>query len=69
MTLRRPRPPSPKFRVTEGSGDVLQATSGDEVHEADEVLDEGVVAYMSEHANEIAAEADHVYQAYRRNSR
>ena len=57
-----PEAAQPEVSVTEGSGDVLQATSGDEVHEADEVLDEGVVAYMSEHANEIAAEADHAYQ-------
>ena len=30
--------------------------------EAEDVLDEGVLAYLSEHANEIAAEADHAYQ-------
>jgi len=57
-----PEAAQPEVSVTEGSGDVLQATSGDEVREADEVLDEGVVAYMSEHANEIAAEADHAYK-------
>ena len=34
----------------------------DVVREGEEVLDEGVMAYMSEHANEIAAEADHGYQ-------
>jgi hypothetical protein len=28
----------------------------------DEVLDEGVLAYLSEHANEIAAEGNHVFQ-------
>jgi hypothetical protein len=60
-----PPPPEasqPEDSVTEETGEVFQATSGNEVHEADEVLDEGVVAYMSEHANEIAAEADHAYQ-------
>ena len=30
--------------------------------EASEVLDDGVLAYLSEHANEIAAEADHAFQ-------
>jgi hypothetical protein len=42
--------------------EVFQATAGDEVQEAEEVLDEGVVAYMKEHAGEIAAEADQAYQ-------
>ena len=30
--------------------------------EGSEVLDDGVLAYLSEHANEIAAEADHAFQ-------
>jgi hypothetical protein len=30
--------------------------------EADEVLDQGVLAYLSEHANEIAAEVEHPFQ-------
>lgn len=47
---------------TESGEEVFQAAAGDEVQEADEVLDEGVVAYMKEHAGEIASEADHAYQ-------
>ena len=42
--------------------EVFQATPKDEVREGEDVLDEGVLAYMSEHANEIAAEADLGYQ-------
>ena len=42
--------------------EVFQTTSVDEVQEAEEVLDEGVLAYMKEHEGEIAAEADHAYQ-------
>jgi hypothetical protein len=42
--------------------EVFQAAATNEVREAENVLDEGVMAYMSEHANEIAAEADHGYQ-------
>jgi hypothetical protein len=38
----------------------LSPTTG--VQEADQVLDEGVLAYLSEHANEIAAEANHPFQ-------
>jgi hypothetical protein len=34
----------------------------DEAKEAEEVLDEGVLAYLAEHANEITGEADHGYQ-------
>src|SRR4051812_12939549 len=64
-------PPAPEAAESEssatessdtGAEEVFQATSGDEVQEADEVLDEGVMAYMSEHANEIAAEADQAYK-------
>ncbi len=33
-----------------------------EAKEVDAVLDEGVLAYLSEHANEIAAEANHAFQ-------
>ena len=42
--------------------EVFQAASADDVPEADTVLDEGVLAYFAEHANEIAVEADHGYQ-------
>ena len=52
----------PAHQATEtGPEEIFQSTSGDEVQEADDVLDEGVLAYMKEHANEIAAEADHAY--------
>lgn len=53
--------PAPEATET-GSEEIFQSTSGDEVQEADDVLDEGVLAYMKEHANEIAAEAQHAYQ-------
>jgi hypothetical protein len=42
--------------------EVFQSAPGDEVQEADTVLDEGVLAYMKEHEGEIAAEADHAFQ-------
>ena len=45
-----------------GSDEVFQPVPEDEIQEADDVLDEGVLAYMKEHANEIAAEPDHAYQ-------
>ena len=45
-----------------GAEEVFQANVGDEVQEGEDVLDEGVLAYMKEHAGEIAAEADHAYQ-------
>jgi hypothetical protein len=41
--------------------EVFQAPA-DEANEAEEVLDEGILAYLAEHANEIAGEADHGYQ-------
>jgi hypothetical protein len=42
--------------------EVFQTAPADDVPEGENVLDEGVMAYMSEHANEIAAEVDHGYQ-------
>jgi hypothetical protein len=42
--------------------EVFQTTTANEVPEGENVLDEGVMAYMSEHVNEIAAEVDHGYQ-------
>jgi hypothetical protein len=45
-----------------GAEEIFEATSADETTEADNVLDEGVLAYMAEHATEIAAGADHAYQ-------
>jgi hypothetical protein len=47
--------------VAASSEEVFQAPA-DVANEAEEVLDEGVLAYLAEHANEIAAEADHGYQ-------
>ena len=52
----------PPAEATETPEEVFQDAPGDLVREGEEVLDEGVMAYMSEHANEIAAEADHGYQ-------
>jgi hypothetical protein len=48
--------------ATASPEEVFQTVPTDAVRESDGVLDEGVMAYMSEHANEIAAEADHGYQ-------
>jgi hypothetical protein len=53
--------PAPK-EIEASPEEVFQAVPTVEVREGEEVLDEGVLAYMSEHANEIAAEADHGYQ-------
>jgi hypothetical protein len=65
-----PEVPQPEARTlvaeSEAKGasseEVFQSASGDEVQEAETVLDEGVLAYMKEHENEIAAEADHAFQ-------
>jgi hypothetical protein len=46
----------------EDAEEVFQAASADEVSEGENVLDEGVLAYLAEHANEIAAQAEHPYQ-------
>jgi len=48
--------------VTAGPEEVFPAASADEVPDGEDVLDEGVLAYLAEHANEIAAEAEHAYQ-------
>jgi hypothetical protein len=53
--------PAPK-EIEASPEEVFQAVPTVEVREGEEVLDEGVLAYMFEHANEIAAEADHGYQ-------
>ncbi|MGA9797603.1 MAG: hypothetical protein WBQ68_01230 [Terriglobales bacterium] len=42
--------------------EVLEAASAAQVPEGENVLDEGVLAYMAEHASEIAAEVDNGYQ-------
>ncbi|MGC2183360.1 MAG: hypothetical protein WA637_08785 [Terriglobales bacterium] len=51
----------PEKVVTE-SEEVFQAASSGEAPEAEEVLDEGVLAYLAEHESEIAAQAEHAYQ-------
>lgn len=45
-----------------GPDEVFQPAVGNEVKEAEEVLDEGVLAYLAEHANEITAQADQPFQ-------
>lgn len=47
--------------VTAGPEDILQAPAG-EVGEDENVLDEGVLAFLAEHAHEIAAEGERPYQ-------
>ncbi|HYM08158.1 MAG TPA: hypothetical protein VEU11_16530 [Terriglobales bacterium] len=42
--------------------EIFQAGSEDEVSEGETVLDEGVLAYLAEHANEIATTAENPYQ-------
>ena len=42
--------------------EVFQAAPGDEVQEVEDVLDEGVMAYLAEHESEIAAHGDQPYQ-------
>jgi hypothetical protein len=53
--------PEPE-KVPSGGDEVLQRLPGGEAREADEVLDEGVLAYLSEHAAEIAAQAENPFQ-------
>jgi hypothetical protein len=49
-------------KLTAGSEEVFQPTAASEGQESENVLDEGVIAYFAEHAKEIAAEGEHVYQ-------
>lgn len=42
--------------------EVFQAASEEEVSEGETVFDEGVLAYLAEHANEVAAQAENSYQ-------
>jgi hypothetical protein len=53
---------APHAEATATPEEVFQSAPTDVVREGEEVLDEGVMAYMSEHANEFAAEVDHGYQ-------
>jgi hypothetical protein len=48
--------------VTSELDEVFHLAPAGSSEEANDVLDEGVLAYLSEHANEIAAEADHPFQ-------
>lgn len=48
-------------QVTAGPEDVLQSPA-EEVSEDENVLDEGVLAFLAEHAHEIAAEGERPYQ-------
>lgn len=45
-----------------GLDEVFHLAPADSSDEAEQVLDEGVLAYLSEHANEIAAEGEHAFQ-------
>ncbi len=45
-----------------GAEEVFQPNAGEELQGAEDVLDEGVLAYLKEHENEIAAQVDHGYQ-------
>jgi len=49
-------------QVTGGLDEVFHLAPAGDAQEADDVFDEGVLAYLSEHANEIAAEANHPFQ-------
>jgi hypothetical protein len=53
--------PAPE-EIAASPEEVFQAAPTDAAREGEDVLDEGVLAYMSEHANEITAEADRGYQ-------
>ena len=48
--------------VTSELDEIFHLAPAGSSEEANDVLDEGVLAYLSEHANEIAAEADHPFQ-------
>jgi hypothetical protein len=54
--------PSTTAEKTSGLDEVFHLSPAGETEEVDAVLDEGVLAYLSEHANEIAAEANHAFQ-------
>jgi len=53
---------APEKVVAGSREEVLAAAPVDEAPEGEEVLDEGVLAYLAEHESEIAAQADHAYQ-------
>ncbi len=53
---------SPERIEAAAAEEVFQAASTDEAPEAEEVLDEGVLAYLAEHESEIAAQTEQVFQ-------
>jgi len=59
-----PAPPAKAApeKVEDRLAEVFPAAPADEPQEADGVLDEGVLAYLAEHSNEIAAEAEQTFQ-------
>ncbi len=60
--VKDPEVQSAPEEADSGSEEVLQAAPGNEAPEAEDVLDEGVLAYLAEHESEIAAQGDHPYQ-------
>jgi hypothetical protein len=60
--IEAPASKSAPEEVAASPGEVFQEASADAIPEGENVLDEGVLAYLSEHATEIAAEAEHAYQ-------
>jgi hypothetical protein len=48
--------------ATNGLDDVFHLSVAEDLQESDQVLDEGVLAYLSAHAEEITAEASHPFQ-------
>jgi hypothetical protein len=67
VTKKEPAPAAqaksaPEETVKSGLDEVFHLSPAGDAQEPDQVLDEGVLAYLSEHANEIAAEANHPFQ-------
>src|SRR6266849_594218 len=67
LHVPKKEPAAPETKVapeteTSGMDEVFHLSPAGGAQEADEVLDDGVLAYLSEHANEIAAEANHAFQ-------
>jgi hypothetical protein len=54
--------PEAETTMRDGLDEVFHLSEPGDTVESDAVLDEGVLAYMAEHANEIAAEANHAFQ-------
>jgi hypothetical protein len=60
--IETPAADSAAKEAAAGTDEVFEPAPGDEVPEKDDVLDETVLAYLTEHAKEIAAEPEHAYQ-------